>query len=322
MTDAGRIDLSSDGDIYISEADGIQIGRSGISNGGAGVGETVTLNLGDGTLSSATESIDFDGAGTLILNSSGELTLGTLVRANNGNVIINADGLRDGTANEGLLLEVRNGRVSIVTVDGVGGAGNSDIEIAAEELTATTQTGDLELEVEGTTRVVADGLYILSGSGTLGVDSTSGSLQVDAPIRHEGSGSLNIVLSDGNLALDSLIAQTGSGNLTVNVLNGAVSMTSPARIQTNSGLLDLRASGLITLSRISTQSGNIYLESTADSVRRLTDFSGPNIISLSRSTVNVAKIAEFTVDSNSVIVNEIVVPRGSRAYIYIAYNFS
>jgi hypothetical protein len=281
------------------------------------------LNLGDGPLTSATDSIEFNGAGTLVLNSSGELVLGTLVRANNGNVVINADGLRDGTANEGLLLEVRNGRVSIVTVDGVGGIGNSDIEIAAEELTATTQTGDLELEVEGSTRVVADGLYVLSGSGNLVVDSTSGSLRVDAPIRHGGSGSLNIDLASGNLDLNSLITQTGSGNLLVNVPNGAVNMTSLARMQTNSGLLDLRASGFITLSRVSTQSGNIYLESSSDSIRRLTGFAGANIISLSRPTVNVAQLAQFTVDSSSVGLNGGVIFRGSnQTYIFIAANFS
>jgi ribosomal protein L18E len=102
-----------------------------------------------------------------------------------------------------------------------------------------------------------------------------------------------------------------------------VSMSSLARIQTNSGLLDFRASGLITLSRITTQSGNIYLESTSDSVRRLSGFSGANIISLSRSTVNVAKIAEFTVDSSSVLVNGVLVFRGSnQTYIFIAANFS
>jgi hypothetical protein len=323
MTDAGRIDVSSDGDIYISEADGIQIGRSGISNGGTGVNDTVTLNLGDGTLTSATDSIEFNGAGTLVLNSSGELTLSSLVRANNGNVTINADGLRDGTANEGLLLEVRNGRVSIVTVAGVGGAGNADIEIAANELTATTQTGGLELEVEGTTRVVADGLVIFNGAGNLNLNLIAGSLQVDAPIRHGGSGSLNIDLASGNLDLNSLITQTGSGNLLVNVPNGAVNMTSLARIETNSGLLDLRASGSITLSRVSTLSGNIYLESSSGSIRSLANFSGANIISLSRPTVNVDKIAQFTVDSSSLVVNGIVVFRVSgQAYILILVNFS
>jgi hypothetical protein len=323
MTNAGRIDMFSDGNIYISEADSIQIGRSGISNGGDGVDDTVTLNIGSGTLSSATESIEFDGEGTLILNSNGELVLGTLVRATNGNVTINADGLRDGTIAEGLLLEVRNGRVSIVTANGVGGPDTSDIEIAAEELTATTQTGDLELEVEGSTRVVEDGLYILGGSGNLVVDSTSGALNVDAPISHGGSGSLYITLNDGNLIHNSLITQNGSGDLFVNVLNGSVSMSDLSRIETNSGLLDFRASGLITLSRITTQSGNIYLESTSDSIRRLSGFSGANIISLSRSTVNVAKIAEFTVDSSSVRLNGGVIFRGSnQTYILIAANFS
>ena len=323
MTDTDRIDLTSDGDVFISEADGIQIGRAGISQSGSSVNDTVTLNLGDGTLSSATDSLEFRGEGTLVLNSSGELILGTLVRAENGSIAINADGLRDGTATEGLLIEALNGRVSIVTVAGVGGAGNADIEIAVNELTATTQTGDLELEVEGTTQVVADGLVIFNGAGNLNLNSIAGSLQVNAPIRHEGSGSFNIDLASGQLNLNSLITQVGAGNLSIHLANGGVSMSSLAQIQTGSGLLDLRASGLITLARISTQSGQINLESTSDSIRSLANFSGANIISLSRPTTNVAKAAQFTVDSSSVLVNGGVTFRGSnRVFIIISANFS
>jgi hypothetical protein len=171
--------------------------------------------------------------------------------------------------------------------------------------------------------VVADGLVIFNGAGNLNLNSIAGSLQVNAPIRHEGSGSFNIDLASGQLNLNSLITQVGAGNLSIHLANGGVSMSSLAQIQTGSGLLDLRASGLITLARISTQSGQINLESTSDSIRSLANFSGANIISLSRPTTNVAKAAQFTVDSSSVLVNGGVTFRGSnRVFIIISANFS
>ncbi|MDQ8195164.1 LEPR-XLL domain-containing protein [Coraliomargarita sp. SDUM461004] len=322
VTSTDRIDLSGSGGIYISEADGVRIGRSGITNVGEGVSDVITLNLGEGTLSSSTDAVEFNGQGTLVINSSGELVIGTLIQANDGNITLNAEGISDGTVTEGLLVEARNGRISIVAVDGIGGAGDDDIEIAAEEITATTAAGDVVLEVAGDTSVVADGIYILSGDGNLQVNSTSGSLQVDAPITHAGSGALNLDLPNGNLILNSQVSQTGAGDLLVDV-SGTVNMSSAARVETNSGLLDLRAWGSITLTRIMTTSGHVYLQSTTGSIRSLTGFTDNNIVSVNRPIVNLASIAEFSVDSRTLDLNGRFIHRGpQQGPIIIFENFS
>lgn len=322
LTNSDRIDLNAFGSIHVSESGDIQIGRSGIGGGGEGPNDILTLDFGAGRLTSVSDSIKFEGEGTFIVNASGELTLATPIIATNGNVTINAAGLRDGTISEGLLIDARNGRVSIVTINGVGGTENGDIEIAAQELTATTQTGSLELDIAGSTQIVAEGLKVNSGGGIIDFDIASGSLVVNAPIRHGGSGSINVNLNNGNLTLNSQLSQTGSGNLLVLVANGGINMSNSAVMQTNSGLLDVRASGFISLTRLSTTTGSVYLQSTTDSIRRPSSYVGVNIISPNRPTVNVVKVAQFAVDSSSLNLNGSVIFRTAGSFIIIGTVFS
>ncbi|MFT5836941.1 MAG: hypothetical protein ACI9ZV_000442, partial [Candidatus Azotimanducaceae bacterium] len=302
-TNSERIDLHAEGSIYISEAGGVELGRSGLNGGGDGIDENIELTLGSGIFSSITGLYEFDGVGTFILNSSGVLELATLVRATDGNVAIDVDSLRDGTIDEGLLLEVRNGRLSIVATNGIGGAATDDIEIAVGELTATTVTDDVQLELSGDTSIVAEGVEVAGGSGTLSLSSPSGSLGVDASITHGGSGTATLDFANGNITVNSLIEQSGSGDLLLRADNGMVLMTNVGRINTNSGLLDLRASDNVELSRITSTTGNIFVKSELESVRRLSGFLVSNIVASNRPVIEVAKIAQFTVQSSAVTIN-------------------
>lgn len=323
FTNSERIDLHAEGSIYISAVGGVELGRSGLSGGGDGVDGNIELSFGSGTFSSITGLYEFDGAGTFILNSSGELELGTLIRATNGNIAINAGALRDGTTDEGLLLEVRNGRLSIVTTNGIGGSSTADIEIAAGELTATTVTGDIQLELSGDTTIVAEGIVVERDSGALRLHSSSGALVVDASITHGGNGTATLDFANGNITVNSLIEQSGSGDLLLRVDNGAILMTNIGRINTNSGLLDIRASGNVVLSRITSLTGNVFVKSELESVRRLVDFAGSHIVAITRPVIEVAKIAQFTVDSNSVTVNGATFFRGSgSSFVFVALVFS
>lgn len=299
FTNAGRIDLDAGGSVYISEAGGFQLGRSGLNSGGDGVDESIELNFGSGTFSSITGVYEFDGAGTLLLNSTGDLELGTRVRATSGNITISADSLQDGTVDEGLLLEAQNGRLSITTTSGVGGSGAADIDIQVGELTATTVTGDVVLDLTGDTIIVGDGVEIESGNGTLSLRSDSGNLTVDALILHDGSG-------DILLSADS----------------GSVLMTNAGRVTGGTGLLDIRASDDVVLSQVTSLGGDIFISSELASVRRLTGFTGANIVSTNRAIIEVDDIAQFTVDSDSVTVNGATFFRGlGNSFIFVVLNF-
>lgn len=281
LTNVDRLDASAAGEVFISELDGVDFGRSGLVGGGENPGETLTFTIGTGELGSVTGNIEFTGQGTFLIESTGDLTLATGITATNGNITIVTATLADGTASEDILLEARNGRVSIIATGGVGSAGVLDIEIASNQLTTTTTTGDLALELRQDTTMVGSGITIGSGSGALIVDQTIGNLFINANMAHLGSGLLNI---------DTV---------------GTLTMNSIGRITTNSGSMDVFASGDFFISQVRTTSGTIRLESANGSVDNIAGFTLANIISVTQANVFVDEIADFTVLSNSVRVNVI-----------------
>ncbi|MEM9048388.1 MAG: hypothetical protein AAGC92_06680, partial [Pseudomonadota bacterium] len=193
----------------------------------------------------------------------------------------------------------QNGRLSITTTSGIGGSGAADIDIQVGELTATTVTGDVGLDLTGDTIIVGDGVEIESGNGTLSLRSDSGNLTVDALILHDGSG--------------DILLRTDSGS---------VLMTNAGRVTGGTGLLDIRASDDVILSQVTSLGGDIFISSELASVRRLTGFTGANIVSTNRAIIEVDDIAQFTVDSDSVTVNGATILRGlGNSFIFVVLNF-
>ncbi|MEM1221855.1 MAG: hypothetical protein AAGH40_03770, partial [Verrucomicrobiota bacterium] len=300
MTSVNRIDASAAGEIFISEADGVEFGRSGLANGGENPGDTVRISVGTGVISSTTGNVNFTGQGTFLIESTGNLTLATGITATNGNIAIVTGTLADGTATEDILLEARNGRVSITATNGIGGTGNLDVEIASSELTATTINGNLALELEATTTVVGNGVTVSNGSGSLILNQTTGSLFVNANIAHFGSGALD---------LDTV---------------GSITMNTAGRVITNSGAMDILASGDINISQVRTTSGTVSLESVNGSIDKISGFSLPNIVSVIRPEVSVDDLVDVVINSDSVLVNGTftIFRSVDQDFIVLALNFS
>ncbi len=300
FTNVDRIDASAAGQIFISEADSVEFGRSGIPNGGTNPGETITFQIGTGTISSVTGNVAFEGQGTFRIESTGDLTLATGITAANGNITIVTGTLSDGTPTEDILLEARNGRVTITATGSVGGAGLLDIEIASAELTTTTANGNIMLELRDTTTIIGDGVTIGSGSGDLVVNQTIGSLFLNANLAHFGAGNLNF---------DTV------GTLTMNVVG---------RVITGSGAMDVFAVGTINLSQVRTTSGTIRLESETGSIRKIAGFLSTNIVSAARPEIYITQTADFIVDSASVRFNGVstVFRSNQNQFITIFLDFS
>ena len=111
--------------------------------------------------------------------------------------------------------------------------------------------------------------------------------------------------------MNSTVTQSGSGDLLIEAYDGAILMNSVGRLNTDSGLLDIRATGNITLSLVSSLTGDVFIKSELESIRYLTGFTGANILSSTRAQIEVAKIAQLTVDATSILVNDRVIFRGS-----------
>ena len=299
FTNVDRLDIRSAGEVFISETDDVEFGRSAIVSGAENVGETVTINVGTGTISSVNDSVIFGGDGTLVITSTGDVTLETALSATNGDITIATRTLADGTPIEDILLEARNGRVSITATAGVGAAGVADIDIASDEITTTSETGDVVLELRDTTTVVGAGITIGSGSGRLVVNQISGSLILNGRVSHYGAGFIDL-----------------------DVLLGSLTMTSNGRISTISGDMNVWVKNSITLSQVSSTSGKITLRSQNSSIRKLSGFGSANIVSSQAASVFVDSIADFTVASSSVRVNGILVHRSTgQSLITIALSF-
>lgn len=322
---ADRLDVASATGLHLIQQGDLTIGRAGVLSS-AGAGETISLSVQGGTLTTTQGEMRFDGAGTLLLDVDGELRLGSAVIAADGNLTIDTDQLSLTESASGVMLQVVNGRLTITSVNGIGAESGSAavVSVAAEQLTATTESGSLNLTLEQATEIVGDGVQITGGAGTLRLNVNTGDLTVNAPIRHMATGAIDLALQNGNLWINDLIRQNNGGDLTARVFNGHLTMSLSSRVETTSGAMDLRASSDIWLSRVQSTSGQITLRSDSESVRRLAGLSTSfaNIVSSTRPVVQVAKLAQFSVDSNSVQVNSIVRNRGTQPVITVALNFS
>jgi hypothetical protein len=280
LTNIDRLDVSAAGEISISEADMVEFGRSGLAGGAENPGETITVQVGTGTISSVNGNVEFTGDGTFLLESRGDLTLGTGFKATNGNIAIVSDTLIDGTPTEDILLEALNGQVSITATGNVGDVGILDIDIASGELSTTSASGSIVVELSADTTIVGDGIIIGAGDGALIVNQTTGSLFINANLAHFGSGNLNLV--------------------TV----GTLTMNNSGRVITNSGAMDVFANGDFFISQVRTTSGTIRLETATGSILKISSFALPNIVATANPQIYVTRRVDLIVDSSIAFFND------------------
>lgn len=300
LTNVDRIDVTSAGEAFISEANGVEFGRTGINTGSGDAAQTVNFKIGSGAIGSVNGGTTYAGSGTLRLEAAGEMVLANGITASNGSILIVADSLTDGTSDEGVLLQAANGRVTITATNGIGASGVSDIEIISNELVSTTATGNNALELGATSTIVGSGVTIGSGAGSLIFNQTVGNLFVHANLAHGGSGILDL-----------------------DVVSGTLSMNNVGRITTNSGSMNLLTSGNMTISRIEAATGTLRMESLTGSIRRLEGRTGAHIIAALTPSIFVETTALFSVDSNAVRVNGVQINRTSGlSLIQISLNFS
>ena len=219
-----------------------------------------------------------------------------------------------GGADGSIVVTQTTGSLTVDSAAPVSAAGSGNILLDASG--ALTLNADVASGSGNITLVAANGLSIGSGVSTI---TGAGDIFMDAGI---GNGRISLIATLGNINVNSTVTQSGSGDILIGAYDGAILMNSVGRINTDSGLLDIRATGNITLSLVSSLTGDVFIKSEFESIRYLTGFAGANILSSTRAQIEVAKIAQFSVDATSVLVNDRVIFLGdSRDLILIQLYF-
>jgi hypothetical protein len=162
----------------------------------------------------------------------------------------------------------------------VGDVGILDIDIASGELSTTSASGSIVVELSADTTIVGDGIIIGAGDGALIVNQTTGSLFINANLAHFGSGNLNLV--------------------TV----GTLTMNNSGRVITNSGAMDVFANGDFFISQVRTTSGTIRLETATGSILKISSFALPNIVATANPQIYVTRRVDLIVDSSIAFFND------------------
>ena len=271
-------DVSVGGLLNIVYLNGLNVGRGGMQFD-TDTGQEQIITVEGTTIGTIGGTIVDNGTGTLHFKSTNDITLVAPVVSVGGNITIDARSLTDGTADENALLTAGSGLITLTTTTGTGVAGAGDIDLSAAQLTATTQTGNLQFDSLGSITVVAPGLQI-------------GSLAA--------LGNIGLNVRTGNLTASSSITNAGSGGITLLVPNGAFTMTNVSPISTNVGAITINTLGLMTIGRLQSTTGLISL-TTLDSITTVQQLNYANITSLTRPVVSLVQSINILIDSNSVL---------------------
>ena len=259
-------------------------GTSDVTIGASGAGYIVTVTTAEAahsvTLSSASATLDLTSnltlggefalnAGTLLLDSGGAITGGTIVAA--GGALVAANGVLDGVTYQGTLdLSPSNALVHVsggIVFAGAGGSGPGSINLTGSDATMTVN--DTETLNNATLSIGNAGggsaLVVNDASGqivTLGskfvVQQTGTNAVFYANSPDGGSlinqGSINAGLSGGTLTVYYLANFTNQGS--IGVSNGE-QFVMQAGSFVNSGTLSVTNGGAVTLSTDWSNSGEI-----------------------------------------------------------------
>ena len=295
--DSNRFDAEAGGTIYLSHAGGLSIGRLGLKIDTV-AGQEFVIDIEGGTINSVGGGLVDRGQGTLVLRSQGEITIGSLVRSENGNIRVEAFRILSGFDPATARLEAPLGRVTLVAQDGIGSTTGGAIHFGSRWIEASSVTGAINLNGLQSTTVSGPGLILGGGNGTL-----------------------TLSLQQGDLVLLSSIRHLGSGGLLVDVQQGGISMNAASRISTTSGALTVKALTDAVLSRIESGRGIIRLESTTLSITRLGGFASSNVVATAAPIINVASIVDLRISADRVVVNGIEIFRRSAPVITLYLEF-
>jgi len=279
LTRVDRVDAQAAGAIHLTDADGVDFGRSGLRAGGPDGGGEIGLTLAGGEFGSVSGRIEHAGSGTFRLDSSGSLEVSTAIVSTGAGAIeistqenLTVSGpLESGSGQIELStgatltlaagLSSQSGDIVIAAgevVDGTAGeellleARNGRIEITAQSGIGSVGAGDLEL--------ASAELSLESTGGDLAVELMDTTTVVDRGLRiASGSGQLVVNQTSGLLTLEADLLHLGGGAIDLDSA-GSVSLDESSRIATTSGGLELDIQGALTMSaqrRTSTTAGAI-----------------------------------------------------------------
>jgi len=223
LTQADRLDVDAGAVSEVYELDDLVVGRFGLRLIGEAPGDTLTLRMNEAELTSYDGVAVVPGVGTFVWVSDENVTLGTRLVSDNGDIRVEVNGVQQSGSFTDPYVDAANGLVTVTVQGDAGTVGSNPITIRADEFTASSQTGQQAYSFTGSVNVTSEGITTASGSSAIQVD----------------------VLDDGitqNLTLSGRIVHAGNGSVIVNVPNG---------------LLDIQGTG-ITSPIISTE-GQLFL---------------------------------------------------------------
>ncbi len=197
LTDAGRLDVQAGGSVVITELDNLEIGRYGLRSINATPADTFQLNLGSATLSSVTGTGIVDNAGEFAVDSSGTVVLDTRLRNDTGDITLNTGNLTVAVAGTDPMLDADLGRVTLVNDGTITGP----LVVRADEFTASSQTGGLDLTFTEQVRIVGEGITLALGTGDIDINVLTGDLVLEGRIRNLGSWNVDINVLLGKIHL-------------------------------------------------------------------------------------------------------------------------
>ena len=306
LTSAG---VGAAGDITVTEANALNTSRVTLAT--AATAQTVTINdthaggitvgkiIGDAALN---DNLTLDAV-------IGKITEGTGVVRGNNVTLDSATGVGTGTGarvnTAATTLAARSttsggvfvSEADAVTLNAIGGVGNSAAGGAAYEVTAGGP-------------VTVSGAITTAANGNIDVRTTAGALNVNAVVTALGSGNVTLIAGDlltanaaissgtGNLSLTggTGVTHTAAGNLTtggagsisVTATTGNVSMADGTVYSAGSGQVDVVAAGNVVLGQITTGSSTVNVTATAGAITDNTTLESANIATSGTATLVAA----------------------------------
>jgi hypothetical protein len=227
-----------------------------------GTGSVSITNSGSITVANATTTPGANrGSFALTTTDGGNIALG-YVNTSTAAITLVADGaITDAdTGSDALPNLVTTGLVSLTANSGVGALGAADIDINAGSLQATNSvSGNIVVQHAGLTglTIAGTGVRTLAGNGSVNIqsnalNSTTGTLTVNAPVTAHGSGTVRLQATGS--ASDVVV-----GNATVSSTSGAVSV-----------LAD-RSVSFATGARVATAGADVFIEASTGSLTMASD---------------------------------------------------
>ncbi|MCX6937742.1 MAG: hypothetical protein NTU80_07550, partial [Verrucomicrobia bacterium] len=249
------------------------------------------LTLTEGTLTSSPKTAVSTTTGNISLTSVSDLVFEASVVSTSGNITLTSteDYLVDGTDSDEDSLVITTGLASLNAFNGVGQAGDSDIDTTVGSLIGTVANAvGFFVEETDTLTVASGGIVTSGGNAPVSLVVTTGNLTLatGGVITAHGTGNIHVntkagtattnaavstsgghvsFLASGDINQNADIASSGSGTLNVLSSTGSVTQADGARVRTGSGDLRIRGEQNVVLAGVST-TGNAVVTAGTGSI--------------------------------------------------------